>query len=180
MTTYTEGQTWTGKPGVYLEVRDLTPQMPSVSISPPGDIHEGTNVTLTCTNSAHLPVLSYSWYKTGSPTPLQEGPSRTLTVYGITSEDSREYYCQTTSPCASWRKCKTEAVTQARHDQSVNANTIQLDADYQNMNPNTTQPDAVYQSLNPNTIQPDAVYQSLDPNTIQPEPVYQTLSGNAS
>ncbi|KAL2086228.1 hypothetical protein ACEWY4_017287 [Coilia grayii] len=73
------------------------PQIPLVSISPPGDIQEGTHVTLTCISRSHLPVRIYSWYKTGSPTALQQWI--TYTIFGITSKDIGGYYCQTTSLC---------------------------------------------------------------------------------
>ncbi|KAL2086230.1 hypothetical protein ACEWY4_017289 [Coilia grayii] len=373
ITTYTEEQKWIGIPGLYLEVKERIPQIPSASIRPHGDIQDGTDVTLICTRRSHLPVRSYSWYKTGSPTPLQERQWSTYTIFSITSKHSGGYYCQTTSLCGHlisaplklqvlcmffffkgmgekyykfvivffliyfkkhgsiWYVCSiyfldrprntvveidppgqraegsrvtltcssdanppVENYTWFKVNQSTpvgsgqqysisnirsedaglyycearnehgaenssavsirvegtaaslflisdgltcdsppqcihvsliplggqspvltavvavfvcgavcllcvfffmsgNANTIQLDADYQNMNPNTTQPDAVYQILNPNTIQPDSVYQSLNlnttqpddnyqtlnPNTSQPDPAYQTISGNA-
>ncbi|KAL2086229.1 hypothetical protein ACEWY4_017288 [Coilia grayii] len=82
---------------VTISPTERIPHIPLVSISPPGDIQEGTDVTLTCTSRSHLPVWSYSWYKTGSPTPLQQWS--TYTILGITSKHSGGYYCQTTSPC---------------------------------------------------------------------------------
>ncbi|KAL2086288.1 hypothetical protein ACEWY4_017347 [Coilia grayii] len=70
--------------------------MPSVSINPPGDIQEGTDVTLTCTSRSWFPVQSYSWHKTGSTSALQESLLSTYTITGVTSVDSGEYYCQIT------------------------------------------------------------------------------------
>src|SRR4029434_5889711 len=63
----------------------------SVSISPPGRIQEGTDVTLTCTSTSHLPVRSYSWYKSDTYRTL--GTEETYTIKHITSKDSGQYKC---------------------------------------------------------------------------------------
>src|SRR4029434_11024613 len=63
----------------------------SVSISPPGDIQEGTDVTLTCTTTSDLPVLSYSWHK--SYNPIDMGSGKTYTIKHFRPEDSGPYYC---------------------------------------------------------------------------------------
>ncbi|KAL6482226.1 hypothetical protein MHYP_G00103060 [Metynnis hypsauchen] len=62
----------------------------SVSISPSGEILEGSSVTLTCSSDGNPPVKIYTWFK-GS-TPLAEG--KTYSIPNITSEDSGEYTCQ--------------------------------------------------------------------------------------
>ena len=69
----------------------------SVSISPPGDIQEGTDVTLTCTSTSDLPVRSYSWYK--SYNRIAMGSGKTYTIKHIRPEDSGEYECVSDYDC---------------------------------------------------------------------------------
>ena len=69
----------------------------SVSISPPGDIQEGTDVTLTCTSTSDLPVRSYSWYKSYYSIDMESG--KTYTIKHITPEDSEQYYCGAKYEC---------------------------------------------------------------------------------
>ena len=69
----------------------------SVSISPPGDIQEGTDVTLTCTSTSDLPVRSYSWYKSSPYRAL--GSGKTYTIKHFRPEDSGEYYCWSEYEC---------------------------------------------------------------------------------
>ena len=76
----------------------------SVSISPPGDIQEGTDVTLTCNSTSDLPVRSYEWSKTDPFTALgteHEQGSETYTIRHIKSEDSGRYMCVSKYECAS-------------------------------------------------------------------------------
>ncbi|KAL6482108.1 hypothetical protein MHYP_G00101880 [Metynnis hypsauchen] len=72
-----------------LRVR-YPPKRVSVSISPSGEIVEGSSVTLTCSSDGYPPVKIYTWFK-GS-TPVGEG--KTYSIPNIRSEDSREYTCQ--------------------------------------------------------------------------------------
>ena len=69
----------------------------SVSISPPGDIQEGTDVTLTCTSTSDLPVRSYSWYKSYYSIDMESG--KTYTIKHIRPEDSGEYECVSDYDC---------------------------------------------------------------------------------
>uniref|UniRef100_A0A8C4NLA4 B-cell receptor CD22 n=1 Tax=Dicentrarchus labrax TaxID=13489 RepID=A0A8C4NLA4_DICLA len=65
------------------------PRVPSVSVSPSGEIVEGSSVTLTCSSDAN-PAASYTWYKRNGnryPQPLSKEPQ------SIQSSDSGEYYC---------------------------------------------------------------------------------------
>ncbi|TSK18065.1 B-cell receptor CD22 [Bagarius yarrelli] len=64
-----------------------------VSISPYGDIVEGSSVTLTCSSNANLPVYAYAWYR-GSLF-LSAGQSYFITQ--ISSVDSGEYKCEVIS-----------------------------------------------------------------------------------
>uniref|UniRef100_A0A667WHX2 Ig-like domain-containing protein n=1 Tax=Myripristis murdjan TaxID=586833 RepID=A0A667WHX2_9TELE len=56
------------------------PTMPSVSVSPSGEIVEGSSVTLTCSSDAN-PAANYTW----------TGPQ--LDFVSIQSSDSGEFYC---------------------------------------------------------------------------------------
>ncbi|XP_051242294.1 Fc receptor-like protein 2 isoform X2 [Dicentrarchus labrax] len=76
-----------GSPSVYH------PKLPFVSVSPSGEIVEGSSVTLTCSSDAN-PAANYTWYKkNGDPDlhPLSKEPQ--LVFRSIQSSDSGEYYC---------------------------------------------------------------------------------------
>ncbi|KAL6482187.1 hypothetical protein MHYP_G00102670 [Metynnis hypsauchen] len=72
-----------------LRVR-YPPKRVSVSISPSGEIVEGSSVTLTCSSDGNPPVKIYTWFN-GS-TPVGEG--KTYSIPNIRSEDSGDYTCQ--------------------------------------------------------------------------------------
>ncbi|XP_068451684.1 B-cell receptor CD22-like [Clinocottus analis] len=71
------------------------PKLPSVSVSPSGEIVEGSSVTLTCSSDAN-PAASYTWYK-GNQTLLQ-GPEGVCRFTSISSEDRGIYYCKSENP----------------------------------------------------------------------------------
>ncbi|KAI4895900.1 hypothetical protein NFI96_014987, partial [Prochilodus magdalenae] len=66
------------------------PKNVSVSISPSGEIVEGSSVTLTCSSDAYPPVKIYTWFK-GS---TSVGNGDTYNIPNIRSEDSGGYTCQ--------------------------------------------------------------------------------------
>ncbi|XP_064813951.1 B-cell receptor CD22-like [Oncorhynchus masou masou] len=68
------------------------PKNPSVSVSPSGEIVEGSSVTLTCSSDANPPVDKYTWYKKNVTSPKASGQSYSITY--IISEDRGEYYCE--------------------------------------------------------------------------------------
>uniref|UniRef100_A0AAY5K8B2 Ig-like domain-containing protein n=1 Tax=Esox lucius TaxID=8010 RepID=A0AAY5K8B2_ESOLU len=68
------------------------PKNPSVSVSPSGEIVEGSSVTLTCSSDANPPVDKYTWYKKNVTSPKASGQSYSIT--NIRSEESGEYYCE--------------------------------------------------------------------------------------
>uniref|UniRef100_A0AAY5K625 B-cell receptor CD22 n=1 Tax=Esox lucius TaxID=8010 RepID=A0AAY5K625_ESOLU len=68
------------------------PRNTSVSVSPSGEIVEGSSVTLTCSSDANPPVYKYTWYKKTVTSPKASGQSYKIT--NIRSEDSGEYYCE--------------------------------------------------------------------------------------
>lgn len=67
------------------------PKFPSVSFSPPGDIIEDTQVTLTCSSDAHI-AASHSWLK-GNSSPRQIKSGSDLVFSSIRSSDSGHYHC---------------------------------------------------------------------------------------
>uniref|UniRef100_A0A8C7N367 Ig-like domain-containing protein n=1 Tax=Oncorhynchus kisutch TaxID=8019 RepID=A0A8C7N367_ONCKI len=68
------------------------PRNTSVSVSPSGEIVEGSSVTLTCSSDANPPADKYTWYKKNIASPKASGHSYSIT--NISSEDRGEYYCE--------------------------------------------------------------------------------------
>uniref|UniRef100_A0A3P8PN51 B-cell receptor CD22 n=2 Tax=Astatotilapia calliptera TaxID=8154 RepID=A0A3P8PN51_ASTCA len=81
------------------------PKLPSVSVSPSGEIKEGTGVTLTCSSDAN-PAAQYSWYKKNGQKPLSN--ERQLSFSSIQSSDSGQYYCRAVNKLGS--KLKSIAI----------------------------------------------------------------------
>ncbi|XP_055767678.1 B-cell receptor CD22-like [Salvelinus fontinalis] len=75
------------------------PKNTSVSVSPSGEIVEGSSVTLTCSSDANPPVHKYTWYKKNVASPKASGQSYSIT--NISSEDRGEYYCEAENTIAS-------------------------------------------------------------------------------
>ncbi|KAM4595753.1 B-cell receptor CD22-like [Fundulus diaphanus] len=74
----------------HLDVK-YAPQRPSVSVSPPDEIVEGSSVTLTCSSDAN-PAASYSWYKEDEEFPTASGQNFTIT--DVRPEHSGRYSCE--------------------------------------------------------------------------------------
>eukprot|EP00063_Salmo_salar_P082547 XP_014057382.1 PREDICTED: B-cell receptor CD22-like [Salmo salar] len=68
------------------------PKNTSVSVSPSGEIVEGSSVTLTCSSDANPPVDKYTWYRKNVTSPKALGQSYSIT--NISSEDRGEYCCE--------------------------------------------------------------------------------------
>ncbi|XP_056440772.1 B-cell receptor CD22-like [Gadus chalcogrammus] len=66
------------------------PKTPSVTVSPSGEIEEGSSVTLSCSSDAN-PAANYTWFKEHEEM-KESGPNYTIT--NITSEHGGNYYCQ--------------------------------------------------------------------------------------
>ncbi|KAI5089763.1 B-cell receptor CD22-like, partial [Silurus meridionalis] len=66
------------------------PRRVSVSISPSGDIVEGSSVTLTCYSDANPPVETYTWYKEKP----YKSKGKTFIINNISSVDSGVYSCK--------------------------------------------------------------------------------------
>ncbi|KAK0150447.1 B-cell receptor CD22 [Merluccius polli] len=67
------------------------PNTPSVSVSPSGEIAEGSSVTLSCSSDAN-PAANYTWFKEHDDSVGESGQNYTIT--NITSELGGHYYCQ--------------------------------------------------------------------------------------
>uniref|UniRef100_A0A3B4DUY6 Ig-like domain-containing protein n=1 Tax=Pygocentrus nattereri TaxID=42514 RepID=A0A3B4DUY6_PYGNA len=68
------------------------PKRVSVSISPSGEIVEGSSVTLTCSSDGNPPVKNYTWYKEGGTSPVGSGHS--YSIINITADHTGLYYCE--------------------------------------------------------------------------------------
>ncbi|XP_064871911.1 B-cell receptor CD22-like, partial [Oncorhynchus nerka] len=71
------------------------PKNTSVSVSPSGEIVEGSSVTLTCSSDANPPVQSYTWYKKNGYQSVSYGNTGPHLVFNlIKSSDTGENYCE--------------------------------------------------------------------------------------
>ncbi|XP_047434048.1 pregnancy-specific beta-1-glycoprotein 1-like isoform X4 [Mugil cephalus] len=67
------------------------PKLPSVSVSPSGEIVEGSSGTLTCSSDAN-PAANYTWYKENEDSPKASGQIFTITDFR--PEHRGSYYCE--------------------------------------------------------------------------------------
>uniref|UniRef100_A0A8C4F1E3 Ig-like domain-containing protein n=1 Tax=Dicentrarchus labrax TaxID=13489 RepID=A0A8C4F1E3_DICLA len=69
------------------------PKLPSVSVSPSGELVEGSSVNLTCSSDAN-PAANYTWFKkNGDPDLHPPSKEPQLVFRSIQSSDSGEYNC---------------------------------------------------------------------------------------
>ncbi|XP_076583704.1 B-cell receptor CD22-like [Chaetodon auriga] len=66
------------------------PKLPSVSVSPLGEIMEGSSVTLNCSSDAN-PAATYTWYNKSLK--MHQGPEGSYHFTSISSKDRGNYYC---------------------------------------------------------------------------------------
>ncbi|KAG9332061.1 hypothetical protein JZ751_016194 [Albula glossodonta] len=78
---------------VTLSVR-YAPKLISVSVSPSGEIKEGSSVTLTCSSDANPPVQTYTWFKKTGAVLSERGTGESYTITDLKLSDSGEYYCK--------------------------------------------------------------------------------------
>uniref|UniRef100_A0A3Q2FV25 Ig-like domain-containing protein n=1 Tax=Cyprinodon variegatus TaxID=28743 RepID=A0A3Q2FV25_CYPVA len=71
------------------------PQLPSVSISPSGEIVENRKVILTCSSDAN-PAANYSWYKEDKQKPVSNESQ--LIFSSIQASDTGKYHCVAANP----------------------------------------------------------------------------------
>ena len=67
------------------------PKTPSVSVSPSGEVEEGSSVTLSCSSEAN-PAAKYTWFKEHDDSVEESGQN--YTINNMTSEHGGHYYCQ--------------------------------------------------------------------------------------
>ena len=70
------------------------PKTPSVTVSPSGEIEEGSSVTLSCSSDAN-PAATYTWFRVNrgrSPRKKNQGPQ--LVFSYIVSSESGQYRCE--------------------------------------------------------------------------------------
>ncbi|XP_071359875.1 B-cell receptor CD22-like [Trachinotus anak] len=75
---------------LFIDVQ-YAPKLPSVSVSPSGEIVEGSSVTLTCSSDAN-PAAKYTWYKENEDSPKASG--QIFTITDITTKHRGNYYCE--------------------------------------------------------------------------------------
>ncbi|KAL6482091.1 hypothetical protein MHYP_G00101710 [Metynnis hypsauchen] len=73
-----------------LRVR-YPPKNVLVSISPSGEIVEGSSVTLACSSDGNPPVKIYTWFKEGGTSPV--GSGQNYSIINITADHTGLYYC---------------------------------------------------------------------------------------
>ncbi|XP_064163746.1 B-cell receptor CD22-like [Anguilla rostrata] len=71
-----------------------SPKNISVSVSPSGEIVEGSSVTLTCSSDANPPVQNYIWYRRTGSTFQWRGSKWSYTINTFTLQDVGKYYCE--------------------------------------------------------------------------------------
>ncbi|XP_064813540.1 B-cell receptor CD22-like [Oncorhynchus masou masou] len=85
-----------GHNNLYTPEETLTviypPKNTSVSVSPSGEIVEGSSVTLTCSSDANPPVDKYTWYFQNET--LINGFEQIYNITNFRSEDSGHYHCE--------------------------------------------------------------------------------------
>jgi hypothetical protein len=62
-----------------------------VTVSPSGEIEEGSSVTLSCSSDAN-PAANYTWFREYEDSVKASGQNYTIT--NITSDLGGNYYCQ--------------------------------------------------------------------------------------
>ncbi|MBN3318943.1 CD22 protein, partial [Atractosteus spatula] len=93
------------------------PKSTSVSISPSGEIAEGSSVTLTCSSSANPLVKNYTWFKINGTGPLYKGPN--YTIINISSADSGQYYCEAQNEIGALNSTAVNLTVAGRNDFSL-------------------------------------------------------------
>ncbi|CAL8291852.1 unnamed protein product [Gadus morhua 'NCC'] len=79
---------------IFMDVQ-YAPKTPSVTVSPSGEIEEGSSVTLSCSSDAN-PAATYTWFRVisaHSSREVKQGVGPHLVFRSILSSDSGQYYC---------------------------------------------------------------------------------------
>ncbi|XP_062379727.1 uncharacterized protein LOC134068153 [Sardina pilchardus] len=193
-----------GKSGVNLKVIETPQTQTSLTISPRGDILDGTDVTLTCNKNSDQPVQSYSWYKHNFSTHLYTSTGNTYTIKNISLEDSGKYQCCSHYKCGYQYSETVYLQVFSGHlsplltavisvcavlrllsvvlslSKKIKKESMTWAGHKQNTRDDLIHLDQVYQGQTPITFQADVVHQSLNPNTTQPDSIYQSLNPNTT
>ncbi|XP_048093039.1 B-cell receptor CD22-like, partial [Alosa alosa] len=171
---------------------------PVIIIDPPGNIAEGSRVTLTCSSHANPPVESYTWFKVNESTAVGSGQQYSIT--NISSEDGGQYYCEARNKygaensttvsitVTSWQSPLSTAVITVSVCGAVGllclvflmSKKCKKNATQTREDRNTRDYVNVAHGGPSDGTQPDAIYQSLNPNTTQPDAVYHSLNPNTT
>ncbi|KAI4895892.1 hypothetical protein NFI96_001618 [Prochilodus magdalenae] len=92
ITSDSEKQRYLGYPGVRLRVTD-PPKNVLVAITPPGEIMEGSSVTLTCNSDENPPADEYHWFRGKQLV----GKGKDYTISNYSSQDGGEYKCKSSN-----------------------------------------------------------------------------------
>ncbi|XP_036417119.1 B-cell receptor CD22-like [Colossoma macropomum] len=156
------------------------PKNISVSISPSGEIVEGSSVTLTCSSDANPPVQSYTWFKEGGSSPVGSGHSyRALQSGSYYCVAQNEHGSQKSAAVTVTVKGESEEaihlIMQTKHRQNVDTNA--KDDTYTALDPVSRSSDDVYCTLtNVDPNAKDDTYTALDPVSRSSDDVYNTLT----
>uniref|UniRef100_A0A8C4GYF5 B-cell receptor CD22 n=1 Tax=Dicentrarchus labrax TaxID=13489 RepID=A0A8C4GYF5_DICLA len=107
---------WTNSEQIFIDVK-YAPRVPSVSVSPSGEIVEGSSVTLTCSSDAN-PAATYTWFRDSQR--LLQGPE-SYQFTSISTNNNGIYYCKsenqygriTSSPLLIDVQCKSFQIMHA-------------------------------------------------------------------
>ncbi|XP_037399216.1 B-cell receptor CD22-like [Pygocentrus nattereri] len=111
-------------PAVYLNVL-YPPKRVSVSISPSGEIVEGSSVTLTCSSDGNPPEKNYTWFKEGGTSPVAFGQS--YSIINISRDGKGGFYCEVQNSIGS-QKSPVVSVLESGHPINVKYAVIGLTA----------------------------------------------------
>ncbi|XP_041959293.1 B-cell receptor CD22-like [Alosa sapidissima] len=89
-----QGKHWNDEE-VQRKMNTNAPRNTSVSVSPSGDIEEGSSVTLTCSSDANPPVHNYTWYRRKNESESTWIRQRqTYSITNVSTEHSGLYFCK--------------------------------------------------------------------------------------
>uniref|UniRef100_A0A3B4EDB3 Ig-like domain-containing protein n=1 Tax=Pygocentrus nattereri TaxID=42514 RepID=A0A3B4EDB3_PYGNA len=91
---------------LFLSVLD-PPKNVSVSISPSGEIVEGSSVTLTCSSDGNPPEKNYTWFKEGGTSPVGSGQNYS---FSLNPRSDGLYYCEAQNEYGSLRSASVPVV----------------------------------------------------------------------
>ncbi|XP_031418191.1 B-cell receptor CD22-like isoform X2 [Clupea harengus] len=98
---------------VFLNVRYL-PKSVSASLSPFGEIVEGSSVTLTCSSDANPPVHNYTWHFSTTTLSMVKGTGESLS-FNVTPVYSGLYHCEARNEIGSQNSNQVSVFFEVEH-----------------------------------------------------------------